>query len=99
MALEALAIVVHRRRMSASLAAAAAALPMSSARMPSVRYPLDVLIGADSVSAAIETAAAHSEPSDIVTRRCYNSRELKSQRVARALGAEGEGTYHMTESR
>jgi hypothetical protein len=35
--------------MSASLAAAAAALPMSSARMPSVRYPLAVLIGADSV--------------------------------------------------
>jgi hypothetical protein len=67
LALVALAIVVHRRRMSASLAAAAAALPMSSARMPSVRYQLAVLIGADSVPAAIETAAAHSaKPADAI---------------------------------
>jgi len=66
LALVALAIVVHRRRRSASLAAAAAALPTSSARLPSVSYPLAVLIGADSVPAAIETAAAHSGPSDIV---------------------------------
>ena len=70
LALVALAIVVHRRRRSASLAAAAAAaaaaLPMSSARLPLVSYPLAVLIGADSVPAAIETAAAHSGQSDIV---------------------------------
>jgi hypothetical protein len=83
LALVALAIVVHRRRRSASLAAAAAAaLPTSSARLPSVSYPLAVLIGADSVPAAIETAAAHSGPSDIVGDTADSSERMSAHSVS-----------------